>query len=426
MMESKQRYWLYGILVFVIVGVILISGCIKQSGEKFNQTKPETKQTPESQKYCGDGVCDGPETSENCPEDCGGETINQTGWQQHPESESDIIIPNETGEVFQFLKSEAVAEGAYGFSIPVYDGENIVVSYNDNTNYEIMMVKYTKDLQRIGEPVALDNSKTYYGDHKHVFLDGYHYIVVGSHIGEKDAGTFVYSISKVDRNLNMVKSIQKDYNLGASNDMFMTTDGNYIYVGFLYGGEPGKNKKEGGHIVFVYDKNLNYIKTIDLTEPKHKNCAGATFADGKFYIFSSDGIVSTCPPPDTRLIVIPCDENLVPEVSEPITVINTENPDEFPTGVVYDKNRDRFYVAYNAGNRTNCKILSDGGLMKFYSVNLVAIDKNFEILDKITVSSPGSRGHLLLVDDTLYVGYDTMTGTEGSGGAFLKMYKIMG
>jgi hypothetical protein len=35
---------------------------------------PEVQASPMSQKRCGDGVCDGPETAENCPQDCGEES----------------------------------------------------------------------------------------------------------------------------------------------------------------------------------------------------------------------------------------------------------------------------------------------------------------------------------------------------------------
>jgi len=70
MRSLSYKYFFISILILFV----FISGCTKQTEEEFNQTESETNQTSQSQKYCGDGVCDGPETPENCPEDCGGGT----------------------------------------------------------------------------------------------------------------------------------------------------------------------------------------------------------------------------------------------------------------------------------------------------------------------------------------------------------------
>jgi len=53
-MEQKY-YWIIGIIV--ILGVLVISGCVQQL-------------LTQSQNYCGDGTCQSDETSFSCPEDC--------------------------------------------------------------------------------------------------------------------------------------------------------------------------------------------------------------------------------------------------------------------------------------------------------------------------------------------------------------------
>ncbi len=74
-MNLRQKYWLRGILILTIIGVIFTSGCVNQKpgepaiNEGFTDGAP-SKPVQQSQKFCGDGVCDGPETVENCPTDC--------------------------------------------------------------------------------------------------------------------------------------------------------------------------------------------------------------------------------------------------------------------------------------------------------------------------------------------------------------------
>lgn len=41
-MMPKQKYWLYGILILAVIGIVLISGCIQEEGEKV-ETEPSTE-----------------------------------------------------------------------------------------------------------------------------------------------------------------------------------------------------------------------------------------------------------------------------------------------------------------------------------------------------------------------------------------------
>ena len=74
------------ITLMVLLLVIFLSGCVKPEESKqpafdeFHKGPGEPKQSPfdgsqkgvgELQNHCGDGICDGPETCESCPQDCG-------------------------------------------------------------------------------------------------------------------------------------------------------------------------------------------------------------------------------------------------------------------------------------------------------------------------------------------------------------------
>jgi hypothetical protein len=48
-----------------------IRTCVDNNACGTTSFKPDTQQTCTSQEYCGDGVCNGLETSNDCPEDCG-------------------------------------------------------------------------------------------------------------------------------------------------------------------------------------------------------------------------------------------------------------------------------------------------------------------------------------------------------------------
>jgi hypothetical protein len=98
------------ILITVLVLVIFLSGCVKQEESKqslyeepqknFAPTsssgfKQDSKQSPfeephegagKLQKYCGDGICDGPETCESCSQHCG-QCLSEGQSDQTPEGE---------------------------------------------------------------------------------------------------------------------------------------------------------------------------------------------------------------------------------------------------------------------------------------------------------------------------------------------------
>jgi len=60
------------VVSFVLAVLVLpgVAGCGSGGGEVASPTPADTPTLPPSEHRCGDGVCDGPENVENCPEDC--------------------------------------------------------------------------------------------------------------------------------------------------------------------------------------------------------------------------------------------------------------------------------------------------------------------------------------------------------------------
>jgi pimeloyl-ACP methyl ester carboxylesterase len=67
------------LLVFTLASCTLPTNSIETT-----QTVPEDSQSPTSGKHCGDGICDGPENHDICPQDC-------------PTAHSQPVFPDENG-----------------------------------------------------------------------------------------------------------------------------------------------------------------------------------------------------------------------------------------------------------------------------------------------------------------------------------------
>ena len=63
-------------VMLTVLALVTTSSCSGISSPGGSPTSPPTPTQPadESKRRCGDGVCDGPETAENCPEDCAAPT----------------------------------------------------------------------------------------------------------------------------------------------------------------------------------------------------------------------------------------------------------------------------------------------------------------------------------------------------------------
>jgi len=121
MMMPKQKYWLYGILILAVIGIVLISGCIQEEvaltcpascddnnlcttdyySEATNYVCKHDSITP----CCGNGVCEAGEAYSTCPQDC-------------PKTTKDVLEEN-IPEIKNFANLEQVFINLYaaeGFS----------------------------------------------------------------------------------------------------------------------------------------------------------------------------------------------------------------------------------------------------------------------------------------------------------------------
>src|SRR3989339_2281544 len=147
------------------------------------------------------------------------------------------------------LKKTVTIDFGNVWCVPVYDGTNLVVS--SESGGVIKVGKFDLSLNEVAShaTTVADSSDTAnndsIADHKHIFQNGYHYMVFSTAGGGQ--GGYLYLL-KLDADLNRVGITTVESDGSATNDMFLVGDGTYIYVGkFL----PGT-----GHKVYKYDSNL--------------------------------------------------------------------------------------------------------------------------------------------------------------------------
>src|SRR3989304_6187216 len=134
--------------------------------------------------------------------------------------------------------------------VPVYDGTNIAVSSESGGvikvgKFDLSLNEGTSTATTVADYSDTANNDTI-ADHKHIFQNGYHYLVFSTAGGGQ--GGYLYLL-KLDTDLNRVGSIATVVsNDPPTNDMLLVGDGTYIYAGkFL----PGT-----GHKIYKYDSNL--------------------------------------------------------------------------------------------------------------------------------------------------------------------------
>ncbi len=151
-----MRRIVYFIAIIAVVGMACNLTNVVPSAPTVEEALPETPSSediptvePKSEKKCGDGICDGPETAQTCPEDCsdpgeepepgepgggiefgvqnptsGNElyvhvTVPKTGAGPYPTL---VLIPGGTGSSNDFLRKGMPSRlSAAGFVIVVFD-----------------------------------------------------------------------------------------------------------------------------------------------------------------------------------------------------------------------------------------------------------------------------------------------------------------
>lgn len=298
-----------------------------------------------------------------------------------------LISTKAMAQTFTLEKTVTIDFGTV-WCVPVYDGTNIVVS--SESGGAIKIEKFDLSLNEVvSHPTTVANSSDTanndsIADHKHIFQNGYHYLAFS--IAGSGQGGYLYLL-KLDTDLNRVGDIATVVSDGSpTNDMFLVGDGTYVYVGkFL----PGT-----GHTVYKYDSNLTNLGsyTIGGDTNTHANGAAAVYTNSQFHLVAPFTLAPGQNDEFYRIIF----DNDWKVVKNKATILSDEGMLSIVSALSVEPNSQEFIIHYGRGS-------SDAGGPLYRAVydsdwNLVS---NTEIID-----GTWTRPHSVIVNDTLYVGYD--------------------
>ena len=296
-----------------------------------------------------------------------------------------IISTKAIAQTFTLKNTVTIDFGAV-WCVPVYDGTNIVVS--SESGGVIKVGKLDLSLNQVTSPATTvaDTSDTAnndsIADHKHIFQNGYHYLVFSTAGGGQ--GGYLYLL-KLDADLNRVDITTVVSDGSATNDMFLVGDGTYIYVGkFL----PGI-----GHKVYKYDSDLNNLDTFTIggDTNTHANGAAAVYTNNQFHLVAPFTLAPGQNDEFYRFI-FDNDWNVVNKA----TILSDEGMLSIVSALSVEPNSQEFIIHYGRGS-------SDAGGPLYRAV----YDSNWELLSNTqVVADTWTRPHSVIVNDTLYVGYD--------------------
>jgi hypothetical protein len=281
---------------------------------------------------------------------------------------TNIIVDDETGSIW---------------GQPVFDGSNIVVSREAGS---ISARRYDLDLNALGSFVTVattnDTGGLSIADHKHVFQNGYHYLVF-SISGSGDGGSLW--LVKFDRDLNRVGIVQVVTNEPPTNDMLLFNDGTYVYVGKFY------PEGQAAHKIYKYDGDLNFIASYleGTGSNNHANADTAMYLDERFYFVSPQYVGPAANDKyyrvvyDTNFNVVKARETILQES----TKLGTVNGISYYNG--------RFIVHYCRGSNEGNPIAR-----AVYDAETWSLVQN-----ETVIAGSNHASHTVIVGDALYLGY---------------------
>ncbi|HHT9136653.1 MAG TPA: hypothetical protein ACFYEK_05330 [Candidatus Wunengus sp. YC60] len=297
-----------------------------------------------------------------------------------------LISTKAMAQTFTLEKTVTIDFGTV-WCVPVYDGTNIVVSSESGGTikigkFDLSLNEVTSHATTVADSSDTANNDSI-ADHKHIFQNGYHYLAFS--IAGSGQGGYLYLL-KLDTDLNRV-GITTVVNDGSpTNDMFLVGDGTYIYIGkFL----PGT-----GHKVYKYDSSLNNLDTFTIGggTNTHANGAAAVYTNNQFHLVAP---FTLAPGQNDEFyrIIFDNDWNIVKD-REPI--LSDEGMLSIVSALSVGPNSQGFIIHYGRGS-------SDAGgplYRAFY-------DSDWNLLSNTQViDGTWTRPHSVIVNDTLYVGYD--------------------
>ncbi|MBI2470820.1 MAG: hypothetical protein HYV59_06210 [Planctomycetes bacterium] len=298
-----------------------------------------------------------------------------------------LISTKAIAQTFTLEKTVTIDFGTV-WCIPVYDGSNIVVSTESEGSIKIE--KYDLSLNEVvSHPTTVaDSSDTAnndsIADHKHIFQNGYHYIVFS--IAGSGQGGYMYLL-KLDTDLNRVGDIITVVSDGSpTNDMFLVGDGTYIYAGkFL----PGT-----GHKVYKYDSDLKNLGsyTIGGGTNTHANGAAAVYTNNQFHLVAP---FTLAPGQNGEFYRFIFDSNWN-VVENKKTILSDEGMLSIVSALSVEPNSQEFIIHYGRGSGD-----TGGPLYRATYNSDWSFRSNTQVID-----GTWTRPHSIIVNDTLYVGYD--------------------
>ncbi|MBI2441623.1 MAG: hypothetical protein HYV35_09645, partial [Lentisphaerae bacterium] len=277
---------------------------------------------------------------------------------------------------------------SYGstFSIPVYDGSNVVIS-GETSDGNISLAKFDLELNQLSSPVVVAGTNDTaandrIADHKHIFQNGYHYLTFSI-----SGANYLYLL-KLDRDLSRLAITTVASNDPPTNDMLMAGDGTNVCVGkFL----PGF-----GHRIYKYDADLNLLLTNAIGGPPnniHANGAALTYYNGSYYLVAPDTLAPGQNYRYSRLI-FDSDWQLT---SNKTTILSNSIPAlSIVSGLSREPVSGSFIIHY--GYMTN----DQGG-----PIYMAVYDSNWTLLtNKSVIAGQWNRPHSVIVSNKLFLGYD--------------------
>ena len=297
-----------------------------------------------------------------------------------------IISANAIAQTITLKKTVTIDFGAV-WCVPVYDGTNIVVSSESGGviklgKFDLSLNEVTSHATTVADTSDTANNDSI-ADHKHIFQNGYHYMVFSTAGGGQ--GGYLYLL-KLDADLNRVGVTTVVSDGSATNDMFLVGDGTYIYVGkFL----PGT-----GHTVYKYDSNLYKLDsyTIGGGTNTHANGAAAVYTNNQFHLVAP---FTLAPGQNDEFYRIIFDNDWI-VVKNKTTILSDAGMLSIVSALSVEPNSQEFIIHYGRGS-------SDAGGPLYRAV----YDSDWNLLSNIQViDGTWTRPHSVIVNDTLYVGYD--------------------
>jgi hypothetical protein len=296
-----------------------------------------------------------------------------------------LVSSLSSAQTFTLQKTVAIDYGSV-WSVPVYDGSDIVVSTESSGS--IKVGKYDLSLNQTGTATTVATSSDTanndsIADHKHIFQNGYHYLAFST--AGSGQGGYLYLL-KLNPDLTRAGITTVVSNDPPTNDMLLAGEGTYIYAGkFL----PGT-----GHRMYKYDADLAYQNSYDIGGGSngHANGAAAVYTDNQFHLIAP---LTLAPGQNDAFYRIVFDNNWN-VVQNSKSVLYDQGMLGIVSALSVEQQTQDFIVHYGRGS-------SDAGGPLYRAV----YDSNWNMISNAeVVNGTWTRPHSVIVNNTLYVGYD--------------------